>query len=449
LKDFITEPARNIPVIAETDICIAGGSCTGVFAAIRAARLGAKVLLIERQNCLGGVAVSGLVNIWHTLMDISNKRQIISGLTEEVIDRLYARGALTKQNARSSSYNFNPCELTVLLDRMTAENKVKVMLHTSYSAVVREGDKVKAVIIENKDGRQAIRAKFFIDATGDGDIARDLGISRFVHEYIQPPTAVFHLQGNMDGVSLRELIEAHGKEFGLDDDWGWNTHVAGVQDITMCADNHVFGVRCDRADDLTAAEIEGRRRAMAFVDMVKAYGRSGEHYAMTNLCSYIGIRETVHYDTVFRAIGRDLLLGREYEAPILHGTYPVDIHHQADNGITFRYLDGFEQTIYGKGTRTVNGNWREREGLTGEPAQFYSVPFDILVCRDYRNFTAAGRMINADADAFGALRVMVNLNQLGEAAGTAAALCLDSGCDQRKLNGRLVTAALNRGGSAL
>ncbi len=447
--DTVYEPSRQIPVIREADVCVLGGSCTGVFAAIRAARLGMRVLLIEKEGMLGGSAVTGLVNIWHTLMDTDNGEQIIAGLTDEVICLLRVRGALTVQNNRSSTYNFNPMELAILLDELIRENRIDLMLHTSYSAVSADGDEVKAVIIENKDGRSAVRASFFIDATGDGMAARDLGLPVYAHEYIQPPTPVFHLQGNLHGVDVDRLIREHGAEFGLPDDWGWNTHVAGLEGISMRADQHIFGVRCDRADDLTRAETEGRRLIHGLVSLLNAYGRSDARYAISNMCSSLGIRETVHVRTRFCATETALLTGERYAAPIMNGTYPVDVHHHDDGGISFKYLDGSRTTIWGKGTRTETGNWREEAGLTGPPAKYYQVPFDILVGEKYGNFAAAGRMVNADAGAFGALRVMVNLNQLGEAAGTAAALCLERGTSVRELDGVSVTEALRKGGSAL
>ena len=167
------------------------------------------------------------------------------------------------------------------------------------------------------------------------------------------------------------------------------------------------------------------------------------------MCSSLGIRESVHVRTRFCASETALLTGERYAAPVLNGTYPVDVHHQDDGGITFKYLDGTFTTIWGKGTRTETGNWREEAGLDGPPAKYYQIPFDILVGEKYGNFAAAGRMVNADAGAFGALRVMVNLNQLGEAAGTAAALCLEQGTTMREIDGVSVTKALRKGGSAL
>lgn len=91
----IVEPARDIPVIYEADVCVLGGSCTGVFAAVRAARLGARVALVEKQNAFGGVAASGLVNIWHSIYDNEKQQKIISGLSEEVLNRLKRRSRPT------------------------------------------------------------------------------------------------------------------------------------------------------------------------------------------------------------------------------------------------------------------------------------------------------------------------------------------------------------------
>ena len=86
--DYIMQPQKQIPIIYDADVCVLGGSCTGVFAAIRAAKLGMKVVIVEKLNCLGGTATAGLVNIWHSLLDADYKEQIIGGLTYEVEQRL-------------------------------------------------------------------------------------------------------------------------------------------------------------------------------------------------------------------------------------------------------------------------------------------------------------------------------------------------------------------------
>ena len=86
--EYLIEREKRLPVINDVDIVVLGGGCTGVFAAVRAARLGARVAIIERSNCFGGVATNGFVCVWHTLTDITYKKRIIGGLTQEIIDRL-------------------------------------------------------------------------------------------------------------------------------------------------------------------------------------------------------------------------------------------------------------------------------------------------------------------------------------------------------------------------
>lgn len=447
--EYFTEPQKELNICAQADLCVVGGSCTGVFAAVRAARLGAKVVLVEKQNCLGGTATSGLVNIWHSLHDADGKNQIIAGLTQETLERLNSAGALIRGQSVNDAYHFNSQELKIELDRYIQENKIKLYLHTYYSSVLYEGSRLKAVIVENKDGRSAIKADFFIDATGDGDMARDLKIESYQNKNIQPPSSCFLMKGDIEGAELNDIIHEHGQEAGLQDDWGWSGHSVCGKNITMRADNHVFKVLCSRTDDLTYSEMEGRRQMRAFVDLLKKYGKESKDYSLVAACSHIGIRDTVHYKTAFRACEKDLLLGRQYEDPILNGTYRVDIHHSEDMGITFKCLNGERHTLYGKGTREEFGNWRDEEGITGEPAKYYQLPFEILKGKTYENFIMAGRMLNADEGAFGALRVMVNLNQLGEAAGVAAYLALDGAKSIQSLDGASVCRLLKNGGSVI
>lgn len=447
--EYIVEPSKKIRIRSDVDVCVIGGSCTGVFAAVRAARLGAKVAIIEKQNCFGGVATSGLVNIWHSLNDIDDKNQIIGGLTDEIIFRLKTTNNIAfHRGSRTSSYILNTTELKIELDNLIKENSIKPFLHTYYSGVLVEDGNIASVIIENKDGRSAVRAKFFIDATGDGDVARDMNIKSYRHSCVQPPSACFYLQGGISEADLADIIIHHGSEVGLEDDWGWSCRIPN-SDLTMRADNHVFNVMCDKADDLTYSEMEGRRQMRALVTLLKKYGYKSENYNLIASCSQIGIRETVHYETNFKANEMDLLCGTRYHDAILNGTYRVDIHHSDDNGITFKDLTGEMQIFYGKGSKKVAGNWREDLKLTGEYAKYYQVPFDILVGKDYKNFIAVGRMLNADESAFGALRVMVNLNQLGEAAGVAAFMSLNSGAALQQVKGEEVRNLLRKGGSAL
>lgn len=445
----ILEPARQVPVWDEVDVCVVGGSCTGVFAAIRAARLGMKVALVENQGRLGGTATSGLVYVWHSLLDDTFSEQVVGGLTDEVERRMYEKGRLLYvERSNNIGAKLDPMYLAYLLDQMAQEEKLKLYLHTRYVSLKLEDDKITAVFLENKDGRGAIRARFFVDATGDGDLCRDLKLPSYQNTYLQPPSSCFFMTGSNAGEELEQITLAHGAEFGLDNDTGWNGQLPNVENVYFRADNHVFGVDCSKAAELTYAEIEGRRRAYAFEQMLNTYGQ--RPHRIVNLCSHIGIRDTWHYTTDYRVTEEDLLSGQEFEDSILHGTYRLDVHHQADNmGWTFKYVNGRVETFLGKSETPIVSNWREERGLGPAEKHFYSMPFRALVQRKAANFIMAGRMVNAEEFAFGALRVMVNCNQMGEAAGVAAALCLKNDQPVWELDGKLVHESLNAGGSLL
>jgi len=457
---FINVPSKKVPVIYEADVCVVGGSCTGVFAAVRAARLGAKVVIVERLNSFGGVAANGLVSVWHTFFDTEGKRQVISGLTEELLGRMDVMDHRigTDRCPDSDSHFFNPIELKCELDRLLDEEKVKIYLHTYYAGLSCDGDVIDAVFVENKDGRGAIKAKFFIDATGDGDLCRDLGIERYTNSTLQPPSYVFLMQGS-DGYDWRvgfengldpvtHLMNTHAEEFDVEPDWGWTASLPGIDNILMRANTHVFGVNCASADDLTKAEIVGREKMRKVKALLRKYGIPGERYSMVNDCSCIGIRDTYHYKTLHQANSMDLMVGKSYDDCILRGTYSIDFH-TADGGLLYIKLDGSYTVEDSTGVIKV-GNWREDNGLPADAPipTFYQLPFKTIVGEKYKNFIAAGRMMNADESAFGALRVMVNLNQIGEAAGVAAYLAVHQNKSVQELDGVEVARTLAKGGSA-
>lgn len=441
---FLTEPSKQIPVIYEADVCVIGGSATGVFAAVRAARQGARVVIVEKQNSFGGVATNGLVSVWHTFKDKVQKKQIVAGLSEEVLSRM---SEIDSRAGYCDSHFFNPTELKIELDKILVESGVKIYLHTYYAGLLRDGNKVEAVFVENKDGRGAIRAGFFIDATGDGDLCRDLGIEHYTNDNVQPPSAVCLMQGRFPDLHLENMFQRYGEEFGLEPDWGWNTFVPGLDGLYMRADTHVFNVMCNKADDLTKAEIVGREKMRKVVRMLRKYGDASQHYALVNACSYIGVRDTFHYKTQYQANYKDLLLGTQYEDCIVRGSYNVDVH-SAEEGIMFMQFDG-TYTRERNGEIT-HGNWREEWGIDKNLPipTFYQLPFRAIVPEKIENLIAAGRMMHADTPSFGALRVMINLNQMGEAAGVAAALAVQQGKTVQQLDGIEVARTLSRGGSA-
>ncbi|OAS21226.1 FAD-dependent oxidoreductase [Paenibacillus oryzisoli] len=421
---LLREEAREIPIFYEADICVLGGSCTGVFAAVRAARLGARVVIIEKQNAFGGVATSGLVNIWHSLQNTEFDQQIIAGLTLETIERLdRVGGVIEERKNHSAGYVLNTEELKIELDRLIQESKVKAYLHTMFVSPHVVNGELQAVIVENKSGRGAIKAKLFIDATGDGDLCDRLGIAQRLSPHFQPSTACAKISGweqGTEGIDLPYLLLKHKDEFGIPEGFGWGTQVPGSQDVHMYAGTRVYHANSADGDALTYSEMEGRRQVRAIMDLVHTYGH-GDRMSLVSLPSYIGTRETRHISCHYQLTGEDVLYGRRFDDAIANGSYRIDIHHQDKPGITFKYLDG-EQAYIRPGYPKEVGRWREP--MERNPT-FYQIPYRSLLPEGpYKNVIVAGRMLDIDEEAFGGVRVMVNMNQLGEAVGVAAYIAL-------------------------
>lgn len=383
----IREPEKHIPVVGEYDVCVLGGSATGVFAAVRAAQMGAKVAIVEKQNAFGGVAASGLVSIWHTLHSKKANRQIIGGLTEQVLK------SLDKVEGRAGT-RLNTDELKIELDRLVIGHGVTPYLHTIYVAPQIEAGRVAAVFIENKSGRQAIRARVFVDATGDGDLAKDAGLPFEIRDGLQPPTTCAEILGLPK--DIKKLIEEHREEFGLAKDHGWDAVIPGMQDARLYALTHVFNTNAADAEQLTAAEIEGRRQVRAYMDIARKYGGANNKPILLDLPSYIGIRETRSFKANYRLTTDDIVNGTRFPDAIGNGTYKIDVHDP------------------------VNGAFKR----IAHKCDFYQIPLSTMVNDKAPNIVLAGRMICTDRNAFGAIRVMVNLNQTGEAAGVTAALAI-------------------------
>ncbi len=410
--------SADLPTAYECDICVLGGSATGVFAAVRAARLGAKVALVEREGAFGGVATNSLVNVWHSLRDNEFNETIIGGLTVEVMDRLKKRDAvrLSEKNP-SYYYAFNSQELKIELDELVLESKVKPYLHTLFSEPFFKDGELAGVIIDNKSGRRVIRAKYFVDATGDADLCFRMGVPCYTYGQLQPPTTCAHLDG-FDSREFHELLKKHHEEFGIALGFSWDKDVPGTHSL-MLAGTRMYGRDCSNGDDLSLAEIEGRKQIRAIMDMMRKYAKSKP--GLTALPAAIGIRDTRHIRSLHQLTDKEAMNGVSFEDTVAKGAYRFDLHHQEKPGLTFWYLDGREE-FHPPGQPMVSKRWRSAEGA----AKYYQIPLRSIIPQGCRNLIAAGRMLDAEKIAFSGTRVMVNMNQLGEAAGVACAVALQN-----------------------
>jgi len=442
----IHEPARETSVLHECDLCVIGGSCTGVFAAVRAARLGAKVVLIEKAGCFGGVATLSLVNVWHSPLDTEYKFPIIGGLTIELMDRMVRRGAtVTREKNAGWAWAFNPYDMMIELDRLVLEHRITPMLHTPFVQPIYSGDRITEVVIENKSGRSAVRAKFFIDATGDADVAQRAGVPCYKAQHFLPSTtcAMIENSRSIAPAEIGDLVRRHGGEFGLPNGFIWGAPV-GESSLYMLAGTRVRGLDPSNADELTQSEIEGRRQVDAIMQVVKKYAPHA-NWKMVGLPARIGLRESRHIHSHYQLTGKDVLLGRRFDDAIANGSYRVDIHYQDKPGLVFRYLDGREE-YHVPGERYVPSRWRDE---TETNPTFYQIPYRSMLPEQFSNLLVAGRMIDADTEAHGAIRVMVNMNQTGEAAGVASVLALRGSGDVRTVDTAELRKTLADGGSVI
>ena len=197
----VSESAKQYTIAKEYDVLVAGGGIAGIAAALAAARNGAKTLLIEKMFLLGGLATSGLITVYLPICD-GNGRQVSYGIAEELL-RLSVKhghesscgqweerdakpwlegGTIEEKKAKRFQTQFNANLYAILCEQLLLENGVEILYGTSICAAVVEGKKIKAVLTENKTGRQAFAAKSFIDATGDADLCHLAGAKTVVFQ---------------------------------------------------------------------------------------------------------------------------------------------------------------------------------------------------------------------------------------------------------------------------
>ena len=452
-RQAIREPVREIPVVYRCDICVVGGGSAGVFAAVRAARLGASVALIENNGFFGGVATAAKVNIWHSIYNTTGDKQIIGGLTVETVERLKKRNAVNIYQSNHSRYAvFNTSEMILELDELVREqSRIRPFLHARFAAAVGADGRMSHAIIEDKSGRRAVEARYFIDATGDGDVLARLGLPVRKNDDLQPPTVCVFLTG-LDaikqanpGFNLGKAVYDPKFSNSLKRSFLWSSEAVNQANTRMVAGTRVPGADCSDADQLTHAEMEGRRQARVMRDIVHDNFEQGEEVAIVGLSSYIGVRETRHAECRRRLLQREVLEGVHFPDAIANGSYRVDVHHSNKPGLTFRYLDGTE--VYSvPGKPSVKSRWREPRDKN---PTFYQIPYSCLVPKGAKNVLAAGRLLDADRGAYGAARVMVNCNQTGEAVGVASWLALQNSLAVSEVDFRKLRRELAKGGSII
>lgn len=454
----LVEPARKIPVIAEADVVVCGGGPGGFPAAIAAARHGARTLLIERYGFLGGLATAGLVApiLGHTAS--RSNTPIVAGILREITERMQALGCAPswEETLQERRIRFDAEALKVVLDEICAEAGVELLLHSYISNVVTEGEYIRAVIVENKSGRQAVMGKVFIDATGDADIAHRAGAptthGRPFDGRGESMGSFFHLAG-YEPVSeerareLRQLIE-HEMEDGR-----FRFYNAGFLGRNTFHTDHSapnmtrFAGNSDDVHDMTRGEIRVRHDVWELVRYLRANVPGFEHCYVQQTSPQIGPRESRQIVGPYALTGDDIRAGRKFDDAIARGSWWIDIHCPYGNTWPV-HLCIAECPKAGECPYWAAEHERmySRSELYPPDGDWYDIPYRSLLSVGIRNLLASGRCISATHEGMAGARVMATCVAIGQAAGTAAALAIQQGVSPHEVDVTALQQALRGDG---
>jgi len=440
---------------SEWDVIVVGGGISGCMAAVASARNGARTLLIERDGCLGGTMTNGLVGPMMTFH--SSKEQVIRGLAQEVVDRLIALKASPGHIIDSTGYGetvtpFDHEALKLVLQRMALESGASVLLHTLVDGVVLDGAVIRGVTVQNKGGKETLFARVIIDASGDGDVAAQAGapfqIGRPTDGLVQPVSLIFKMT-DVDLERLKACLIAHPEIARLGE-----RGAAVYQDQTLISVNafndllqewikarrlnlqreHVLvfsanhpadiivnmtriqGVNPLDAGDLSRAEFEGREQMFALVDFLTTTIPGFEQARLIASGSRIGVRESRRIIGEYLLTADDIIHSRRFADAIARSAYPIDIHAMNE-------ADPDESIFLPRGS-------------------YYEIPYRCLTPLKIDHLLVAGRCLSATYEASASTRVSPTCMAFGQAAGTAAALCVRQAVAPRALDAALLRQVL-------
>ena len=423
---------EEIFVVKPYDVVVVGGGPAGLNAAIAAGRKDKKVLLIERYGFLGGMSTIAGVYPWMTFHTESGE-QVIKGIAEEIVQRLMARGA-SPGHLRDTCvfvYSVTPYDpevYKVLAVEMLKEAGVDLLVHSFVDTVTAVDGEIQEIEITSKSGRQKVRGKIFIDATGDADVAFLAGaptiMGREGDQKTQPMTMKFRMRG-VDLAKVKEQILKNPDNFypktpiaelrdlpltavqGFYKEWeeaGLPINRDQVLFFTGPAEDEVLvnmtrvqDLDATKVDDLTKAEYEGRKQVLMVADFLKKRIPGFERASISSTAAQIGIRESRRIVGEYILTQDDVINGRKFEEAIAKSGYPIDIHAPSGKGMQIAWVEG-------------DGS--------------FDIPYGCLVPKKVNNLLVAGRCMSATHEAIAATRLTPSAMATGQAAGTAAALAL-------------------------
>ena len=420
------------PVADETDVLVCGGGPAGFGTAVAAARAGARTLLLEESNCLGGMATAGMMSHWSGCES--------SPLGIEITDRMRRYGALPPGWTEDKRWCCSHEALKQAMFEMAADAGVRVLLHAHVADAVVEGGTVKGAIAESKSGREAFLAAVTVDATGDGDLAARAGaafdLGRPGDHACQPATLMF-LLGGVDTAraifppSFETLVDVPKGEIQslgrahLPAPAGhvllYPTRLPGCVCVNM---TNATGVDATDARSVTRAEIECRAQIEPIVAFLREFAPGYEKCYALSSAQNVGIRESRHFRGVYTLTEEDIVEGRSFDDWIaVRNFFNFDIHNVGGAGLD---PNGAQKRFQAKGT--------------------YQIPYRCCVPEKLDGLLLAGRNISGTHKAHSNFRVMTICADVGYGAGTAAALAAKAGVRPRDVDVAAVQRVLRAAG---
>lgn len=344
------------------DVVVCGGGIAGVSAALAASRNNAKVLLVEREYALGGLATLGLITIYLPLCDGKGVK-MSSGISEELLklSLKYGTGKIPKAWVQESSIEekkqkryqveFNPASFIIAMEEKLLKNGVKILYGCHISGAETENNEIKYITIETKTGKQKIYGKTFIDTTGDADICYFSGEQTITDDTNRKTGWYFSYDENE--LKLNMLSDPLYSDISNESRMYSGTNMNDVSQIC----------------------IDGRK--MILEDVLRKRKTNEKIYPIL-IPAFHGLRMTRRFKGNFE--------------------FSADNHEK----------EFFEDAI------GMIGNWR-KAGLR------YSLPLRIIVGDKNNNLYIAGRCVSTDKSGWDITRVIPSCAVTGEAAGTIAA----------------------------